>query len=98
MNKEQIKAEVKTLSEKAELLLKAIATQNYNADEIQLNDLEWYAESISKLAYGTNQPELVNTQMHNLISWCDHLRHKNIKSQFITCLSTFPLKAPEWSS
>jgi len=92
-----LEQEFESLEKKAMTLLELVGSSNEPATYQQLQDLEWYANQLSKLAYGNNRPELVVGQMYNLISWCDHIHEEGIKQEFAAALCTEPLVYPEWS-
>lgn len=93
-----IEQNFKNLEEKAILLLDAISSSGGSPSNQQIQDLEWYAGQLSKLAYGNGRSELIVGEIYNLIPWCDHTHESEIRKQFTAALCQRPLKVPAWSS
>jgi len=93
-----IKQEFKKVERAAVALLDLVASSNEVPTSQQLQDLDWYAGQLSKLAYGNDRPELVVGEIYNLISWCDHTHEEEIKQQLTAALRFRPLVCPAWSS
>jgi hypothetical protein len=77
-----------------EQLLAELALSELEATDHSVARLDRLASSCAKLAYGNNLNSMLTSNVHNLITWCDHLDQPSWRSNFLQALKANPLVSP----
>ena len=78
----------------AEELLQEVAAASTPLSEHTLRRLDKLASACSRLAYTNDLAVSLGDNVHNLITWCDHLDDAQWKTRFIAALNSYPLQSP----
>lgn len=87
---ESIEEELNATQRATEELLQQVASDGVDAHS--LVRLEKLATVCARLAYSNGLR--LQTNVHNLIAWCDHLDNEPWKTDFVDALRTYPLVSP----
>jgi hypothetical protein len=89
--------ELEKLEETVDHLLEEISRNERSICRETLILLDKMASAAAKIAYGSDNPQLLTKQMITLVAWTDHLDDEVWVKKFETALATRPLAHP-WVS